>query len=641
MAASMDNLLGSEEIAKFDKARKLSEEIDPETQPYKSKYEAREILLDLKSTVQALLNENEEIDDVKFMLATLEYQLGLNFIECEELSSGEEHLNKCLLLLKDNKANTKCISTVLASLNQLGILWSARSEFEKSFKFFQSAESLYKDYCHNSDTAPYSLNELFLSDDDRLSEHQRHLHMEKLHTLTLYYLAQIYGKLDDKDKSAMYCHTTLQRQLETKQYDAIDWAVNCATLSQYYLTADNFTQARHCLASASHIFSEALETYVQKDPSEISENEEDDPVQYRKADIARCWTKYCILLLQTSKDKLQSEEISDEATERREQLLQECESDRQSASATSNDNRDDGAGEETKTNEAEGAACEEKEDVEEKEDNHKDAESEKDMAKLSLRFQSLELTSLESAVSDKLVTSFEEARSVFLVGQKYILEAKEYYVIDGHVTDNISIVQDHSHLFKLLAFFEPDLERQCKMHKRRLDMLQDVLQDLNSQHYLAYCRQLQYEMAETYSGMVDLKISLTEVSNQRITPHAISKINSLISQSIKMYETFIESLKSPDGVMPEKLEDDLVKPTLVAYFCMGRLLSKYITIDLDTKLEFLDKSIEKYRFVVNYLNKNTQFIGILRTEYEICQEMISLVPLKMELMKKQSTIHPT
>lgn len=46
--------------------------------------------------------------------------------------------------------------------------------------------------------------------------------------------------------------------------------------------------------------------------------------------------------------------------------------------------------------------------------------------------------------------------------------------MDGYVTDHIEILQDHSALFRGLAFFEEDLERRCKMHKRRVDMLEPI-----------------------------------------------------------------------------------------------------------------------------------------------------------------------
>lgn len=53
-------------------------------------------------------------------------------------------------------------------------------------------------------------------------------------------------------------------------------------------------------------------------------------------------------------------------------------------------------------------------------------------------------------------------------------QAKEYFQMDGYVTDHVEILQDHSALFRSLAFFEEDVERRCKMHKRRVDMMETI-----------------------------------------------------------------------------------------------------------------------------------------------------------------------
>lgn len=37
------------------------------------------------------------------------------------------------------------------------------------------------------------------------------------------------------EKAAHYCHSTLKRQLEHNAYHPIEWAINAATLSQFYI----------------------------------------------------------------------------------------------------------------------------------------------------------------------------------------------------------------------------------------------------------------------------------------------------------------------------------------------------------------------------------------------------------------------
>ncbi|XP_033100856.1 KIF-binding protein-like [Anneissia japonica] len=497
----------------YKEARHLAEELsqhDAETEPFKSKYKAREILVDLKKNLNKY---SEEVD-----------------------SEGCEG-RQCL----------------------------------------EEAQELYNKYKHEVDRAPVYIHELLEKDCEEKDDHERWQEFEKLYTHTLYYLAQVYGGLKENHKSASYCQTTLQRQLQYDQYEPLEWALNCATLSQYYITESRYTQARHCLASASFIFS----LHKDKGERKADEGEEErrlEDIANREADLARCWTKYCISLLEDSivysKEKL-------------------------SADTSGHDKEED-------------------KDTDEN-DKHQP------------RFESLELTSLEMQVTDKYVTVFEEARDVFLAAQRWIAESKKFYQIDGFVSEYIEIIKDHSMLFKLLAFFETDSERKCKMFKRRVDMLQSVIKQLNPQHFLLLSRQLIFECAETYSGMVDLKICIAEQS-QPTTQHAVKKINLLIMHSIGQYQAFIDSLRKPDGTMPNALEEDVVRPAMVAHFCMGRLYSKLIS-ESRKKIENMNSSLNQYKAVVDYCKSHPGVVKLVEAELEICEEMVLLLPARIDQLR--------
>lgn len=65
----------------------------------------------------------------------------------------------------------------------------------------------------------------------------------------------------------------------------MDWALNAATLSQYYVTADDRKMARHCLASAQRVLLELGEPNMV-----VTINEEDNQTDVdRKEKIPRCW----------------------------------------------------------------------------------------------------------------------------------------------------------------------------------------------------------------------------------------------------------------------------------------------------------------------------------------------------------------
>lgn len=245
----------------------------------------------------------------------------------------------------------------------------------------------------------------------------------------------------------------------------------------------------------------------------------------------------------------------------------------------------------------------------------------------------LELTDIEEKVQARFIKDFSEAKEVFLFVQKCLNEAKEYYAKDSYCNDYVEVSQDHSKAFKLLACFEVDQDRQCKMHKRRVDLLTKLLEELNPQHYLYVCRQLMYELADTYTMMLDIKMNMHQEAGQSSTRHAIKKINLLVSQSIKHYMDYINSLKNGQPTLPTELEESDIRPALVAYFCMGNLYSKFICPDTELKIQNVRKSLECFQFISDYCKTDPRGQAAVANELHICEEMIELLPKKIEQIR--------
>lgn len=192
-------------------------------------------------------------------------------------------------------------------------------------------------------------------------------------------------------------------------------------------------------------------------------------------------------------------------------------------------------------------------------------------------------------------------------------------------------------MYKYVAFFEHDKDRKCKMHKRRVDLLSEILCEINPQHYLQICRQLMFETAEAYSEMVDLKIALiNDNSDSAPSSHAIKKVNHLITQSIKFFQTFIDSMKHK-GVLPETYDDDIVRPALVSHFCIARLYSKYLGLETRARLENLKKSVDLYNYIVSYCDSHPSMPHeAFQDELQISRDMAVLLPIKMSKIMSTS-----
>ncbi|XP_044051846.1 KIF-binding protein [Siniperca chuatsi] len=620
---------------KFTNAQNLTDvesRNDPENDPFRSKYKARELLREIYCSLKSFeAGEGEEdgggesgdqrpteppteppVDGQRedvfgqgfsgdspaglraAKLGAVEYYLGVNHVDTEELSAGQEHLMNCMKLLERCRVSCENVSLFIHVRNQLGILWAGRDETETAQGFLETAESIYQHYMNEDGSPPTDMSEYFTTEEKLLTHQERTKRFELAYTHTMYYLAQVYKNLGQTERAATYCHSTLQRQLKLNQFSPMEWALNAATLSQYYITKGRYMEGRHCLSAATVISGLAGEVPSEAAAQESeTESERREQLRQKRAEIARCWIKYCLNILQDAK-KLLEDNIGELDTDRQEEL---------------------------------------------KRARRVEEEEEEKGRKSALLFGSEDtfdsIASLEEKVPCLLPLDFTEARAVFLVGQNYVTQAKEYFQMDGYVTDHIEILQDHSALFLGLAFFEEDLERRCKMHKRRVDMLEPICIDLNAQYYLLIRRQLMFELAEIYNEMMDLKLTLAnrQADTQSLDSHAIKKFNHLCSASAKYFQMFLDSLCSPEGKLPEHLEEEVLRPALVARFRVARLHSRLICSSPSAQLDNLNKSLENYKYVVQYCEAHPEATAAVETELELSKEMVGLLPLKINRLK--------
>lgn len=614
---------------KYERVRNLLEESkkDSEDDPYRSKYAAREILNDIKSSLVKLLDDIGGIGDgensgdhlelpgvfhLRALLGVIWLNLGTIAVETEETSTGEEQLMQCLKCIPEEKwLEPKSILVILSTLQQLGILWAQRDNAEKAQGFLEQAEKLYSEFHELSSSPPVDMAQLFVFDENKSEGNHNESKlinnkssdsesaMEKIHTYTLYYLAQVYGTLGKTLQSAIYCHNTLKRMLERKEYEVVDWALNSATLSQFFITRNCFRQAKHHLAAASFMLDQFENEVIKEGDSEEELDAKWNNFKHRSADVARCWAKYGLVLLTASRQRLMK--------------------------MAGEDVDDDDEGD-----------CNKNQRGKQSSDGPDGQESDSANEGLDhLWFTSLELLPYEEQVTDKYALTFDDARAIFLNAQEWLRKAREFYEFDTHASDHVQIVQDQSQLYKYLAFFEENEERQCRMYKRRVDLLEPIMKELNPQYYLLVCRQLWFELAETYSEMMDIKLTRLQETTDRPSPHALRKINILAEQSISNFNKYLESMVNHStNEMPKTFNEETVRPALLAYFYLGRLHSKIIQPDKKAQLENICESIKKYKFVVDYCEQHPEAKDLMGVELGISKEMVTLLTLKMDRVRK-------
>lgn len=82
------------------------------------------------------------------------------------------------------------------------------------------------------------------------------------------------------------------------------------------------------------------------------------------------------------------------------------------------------------------------------------------------------------------------------------------------------------------------------MHKRRVDMLEDVLTSVNHQCYLVLCRDIWHELGEIYYEMLNIKLGKTKDNNGDTVPdpRVLNKLNTLTQKSLDNFGYFLDSI---------------------------------------------------------------------------------------------------
>jgi len=255
-----------------------------------------------------------------------------------------------------------------------------------------------------------------------------------------------------------------------------------------------------------------------------------------------------------------------------------------------------------------------------------------------------------------VAASLAQARSYFKSGLAWLEQAARIYVLDGYVTDHLPLLQSMSSLYRHLAEFEPDAESKCKLHKRRLDLLEEGLLNLSPGHFLELYQQLTHEVAGAYSAMVDLKLALLDARPAPQRADAVAKVNSLALKAIERYLRWIQSFhfgekekeqkeqrakmkekdegksaqpdpappQGPDNDIPEvSVDPDYQRDYLTALFCVAGLCTKVIS----NQPVFLTKALYHFKQVrvlaTRWKTPNVE------GEVEACRDMEQLLPVKI------------
>lgn len=288
--------------------------LDPESEPFRSHYSARDIFLELAGILKTQLEEMPPAEVATAYQAILAYvlkDLGKLHIYVEESAAGKKYLEEALEILDEsNKTRPEFILTTLMVLNELGLYYSNLNDKPECIKQLEGAKEAYEEFKPKA-AVPFTIEDLFgyVKGEQDVVRSWRVL--EKMHTLTLYYLAQV----EVKEKAVFYLYATVKRQLKYDDYEPFDWALNTATFSQFFLSCDGMETSRHLLAAANVMLDEYEPKMITAEMTEEEQLAKREKFQNCYADVDRCWAMYCFHVLCASRERLQKDDDDAEQSE--------------------------------------------------------------------------------------------------------------------------------------------------------------------------------------------------------------------------------------------------------------------------------------------------------------------------------------
>eukprot|EP00873_Tetraselmis_striata_P020987 jgi/Tetstr1/441251/TSEL_029502.t1 len=223
----------------------LAREVD-DAEPYKWQYAAAEALAGGRLALESCsaVAGEEQQQGRTAALAVLDCRRGLALLETDLLPDGEGAVLSGLQLFASLPASLTAayLALRLEALNALGALACNRDSYDQAQGHLEVAQKLLAEAGGESAGQPVV--------PDYLGQAHGEDALQRQHTLTFFYLAQVYGHQGDKPKSAEFCGITLCRQLTSGGYDKDDWLQNCTQLAGFYL-GEGCVRCCHYMLSAA------------------------------------------------------------------------------------------------------------------------------------------------------------------------------------------------------------------------------------------------------------------------------------------------------------------------------------------------------------------------------------------------------
>eukprot|EP00397_Hematodinium_sp_SG-2012_P020331 GEMP01020940.1.p2 GENE.GEMP01020940.1~~GEMP01020940.1.p2 ORF type:complete len:185 (+),score=41.52 GEMP01020940.1:1520-2074(+) len=176
---------------------------------------------------------------------------------------------------------------------------------------------------------------------------------------------------------------------------------------------------------------------------------------------------------------------------------------------------------------------------------------------------------------------------------------------------------------------------------RRAKMLGPLCDVINMNIFLQLWRQISFEVGEVYQRMFQLKtkfqVADSESNVENIDPSTALKANKWNEAGIQFFQKFLLSFEK-NGEMPSKVEDENLRAFVMANLYIARSQCRFISINLDTKIDLHSKAVKIYRRMHEYAKRNAEQVNNPQNEVldemAVCEDMLALLPTVIDRFAK-------
>jgi len=234
-----------------------------------------------------------------------------------------------------------------------------------------------------------------------------------------------------------------------------------------------------------------------------------------------------------------------------------------------------------------------------------------------------------------LATDWDTAKAAFDKAKDEMENALDFYILDGFVTLHLKIKDKLGIIYDDLTFFENDNSRKCKMIKRRIDLVETVVTELNPSAFIDTIRELNWKLATGYEEIGNLKHAIMQSGG--ITKERMKKANRLFLKAIGYYLKFLESHTSPEDIPISRRENyvlpkDLHRQYLIGLFNLASIYQKLRPPTEEMQGDVIVESHKVYKMISKFCTEKG-CPDDFKEQLIVSKEMLDLLPLKLNEIK--------